>query len=58
MEKKINEIRERLDRVNDGEHEIGNLCISLSLAIDVIEELKSELEHFQNAYANRFESYG
>lgn len=39
MDGKIAYIREHLDRVADGEHEVGNLCLAMGALVDLVQEL-------------------
>ena len=43
-EEMIKQIRERLDRVVEGEHEIGNLVIALSIIAEIVEQLSEMMD--------------
>jgi hypothetical protein len=58
MDEKLNEIRERLDRVDGGKNEIGNLIIAMSILVDLVEEIMKENERSQTAVQYHLEKAG
>lgn len=48
IEAKILEIRERLDRADQSKNALGNMLISESYIIDIIEDINNRLEHIED----------